>query len=121
MIGVSARVFDLNGDRIFNNTDRSYDVKNRSGARRVSRTATLDGGASVADTGYSYADKTILVQIPDAPLADIVFAEYICKTYQLVTVCTDDGAYLAIPESHSVDVYGALTFTLLVTEILSEE
>lgn len=119
MIGISTQIYDLEGARIFEDLDPGKEQKNRRGERRVTRTATLDGGVSIADMGYSDGDRTITVMELAASLEAVEFVEYICRNYTLVTVTAEDGAYSAAPETHAVGEDGTLTFTLLVKEKMS--
>ena len=114
MIGISTPIFDLAGARIF----RQVDVANRTGARRVSRTATLDGGVSVYDTGYSDSDRDCTVTEPDAGIDAVEFAKRIVETYDLITLSMEDGAYEGIPESYRMNG-GDLEMKVLITEKLS--
>jgi hypothetical protein len=118
MIGISAKVFDLDGARIYD-TNRSTDMQNRGGSRRASRVATLDGGVSVYDMGYADSDRDITVEVNNPSIEAIEFAEYITRTYTEVTVTIEDGAYSVVPESHRLNAAGALLLTLRVTEKLS--
>jgi hypothetical protein len=119
MIAIATQTYDLEGARVFRNTDRSRDMKNRRGERRVSRTATLDGGCLIADMGYSDGDRTITVEEPEADVAAVDFARYIIEHYNTVAVATEDGAYAAAPESYDVQD-GILTISFLVAEKLSD-
>ena len=119
MIGISTQTYDLAGARVFRNTDRNEDLRNRKGERRVSRTATLDGGCLIADMGYSDGDRTIRIEEPQASIEAVDFARYIVEHYTSVVIATEDGAYQAAPESYEVK-YGVLTMTLLVKTKLSD-
>lgn len=70
----------------------------RAGARRATRTATLDGGCVVYDTGYAVADRRHDVDLDAAHLA---FIEHIVQTYRLVHVSTTDGFFVAIPTRYA--------------------
>jgi hypothetical protein len=116
MIGISTQIFDLQGARLFQNELNSAVLSNAAGARRVSRTATLDGGAVLYDTGFSAGDKTIDVTEKNASQAAIEWAEYIVSTYSTVTVTTKDGAYTGAPQEYYLDTYGVLHIIILPTE-----
>ncbi len=118
MIGISTQIFDLEGARIFR-TNRDADLKNRQGGRRVSRTATLDGGVVITDTGYVDGDRDLIIEEPQASVESVAFARYIIEHYGLVNVMTDDGAYEAAPGSYKVDD-GLLTIKMMITEKISE-
>lgn len=118
MIGISAQIYDTAGSRVLD-TDPEKDIANRKGARRVSLTATLDGGVAVYDTGFADGDRTMTIEIPEASEEEIDFADYICRTYNIITLTACDGAYDAVQESFDVD-QGTLRMTLRVTEKLSD-
>lgn len=117
MIGVSTLTYDLDGSRVFY-SDRSKDLKNRNGERRTSRTGTLDGGVVIADMGYVDGDRDIIIEEPTASIDAVDFARYICETYNLVTVTTEDGAYQAAPSNYKVSD-GTLKMTMLVSAKVS--
>ncbi|MCK9362148.1 MAG: hypothetical protein M0P74_00875 [Syntrophales bacterium] len=119
MIGIATRTYDLIGARVFRDMPRSKDQENRSGARRVSRTGTLDGGCVIADMGFSDGDRGIYIEEPSATIESVNFARYIVEEYALVIVAMEDGAYEAAPESYAVKD-GILSIRLLVSEKVSE-
>jgi hypothetical protein len=117
MIGISAQIYDTAGARVLE-TAPEKDLANRKGSRRVTLTATLDGGMAVYDSGFADGDRIVTVEVPDASQVEIDFAEYICRTYNLITLTAPDGAYDAVPESYNVDT-GTLKMTLRITQKLS--
>jgi len=118
MIGMASIIFDESGARIFQGTAEK-ESENRQGSRRVSRTATLDGGVAVSDMGYSDGDREFKVREPKTSVETIEFARYMTETYQEVTITTEDGAYTAVPKSYRV-TNGELIMELLITEKISE-
>ncbi|MFA5286293.1 MAG: hypothetical protein WC347_11910 [Smithellaceae bacterium] len=118
MIGISTITYDLDGARIFSG-DRNTELKNRKGERRISRTATLDGGVLIADLGFADGDRTLTAIELDATQEAVDFAKYLVENYSLINVTTDDGAYEVAPESYSVD-NGKLSLTLLANRKISE-
>jgi len=85
-------------------------------ARRVSRVATLDGGATVLDGGYTVADRTVSIDLTGQTKAVVDDLKYLCETYEKLLVLTEDGAFLAAPERVSLGVNSA-RMTLLVTGV----
>jgi hypothetical protein len=67
--------------------------------RRISRIATLDGGAVFNDAGYTQADRTIELRWPATDAAIDAAVDRLVRTYTRVTVTTRDGVYLASPEA----------------------
>jgi hypothetical protein len=116
MIGISTITFDLDGAFIFCNIHE--DIKNRAAARRISRTATLDGGAVITDGGYSDGDRTITIKQKNCAKEDVDFAKYIIENYALVVLTTEDGVFTAAPESYNVD-YEVLSIKLLIKSKIS--
>ncbi|MEY2653625.1 MAG: hypothetical protein RLZZ524_653 [Pseudomonadota bacterium] len=86
-------------------------------SRRVSRVATLDGGAVVNDFGFSDADRVISLKWSPV-LATDVAVKRLLELYQTVQVATRDGVFLAAPESFTARPTES-TLRLLVLERLS--
>ena len=68
--------------------------------RRMSRVATLDGGAAFNDFGFSEADKTMVVEWAYSPAIDDAI-EYMAQTYAVVNVATPRGLWQAAIETYS--------------------
>lgn len=66
----------------------------RTVQRRLTRTATLDGGAVIADGGFSDADRTFTLVIRDLSRADGDTLAAIAL-FPTVLVAVDHGLYLA--------------------------
>jgi hypothetical protein len=115
MIGLSAKTFDLDGCLMILQ-GRIEDPLNLG--RRVSRVATLDGGAEVTDLGFTHADRTFRVQVPQVSQIDADRAAYMLQTYPQLMLATAEGMFLVSPEGMSVRG-GTLSLTLLVTEKLA--
>lgn len=122
-IGLSTEIFDLDGALYIDERqiDRGVAVKNKERSRRVSRTATLDGGVAVYDSGYSDGDRTINVNVPRAPAAVIEFMEYIIETYATILLTCQEGAYRAVPNRFTVGDDGSANLELLITVNVGEE
>jgi hypothetical protein len=83
-------------------------------ARRISRVATLDGGAVVLDGGYTVADRTLVVDLTGQTKETIDALKYLFQTYSTLVAMTEDGAFLAAPERLSHTANNA-RMTLLVS------
>ena len=92
-IGISTVTFDLFGAAVLR-CHAQQAMENRRGRRRATRTPTLDGGASVYDTGYTPADREITVA---AHLRHLDWLARIVQVYSRVLVTTDEGAFIAVP------------------------
>jgi hypothetical protein len=116
MIGISTIIIDPDGARYFERRELAMSsvLGNRSGSRRVSRTATLDGGCTVTDAGYAVADKTIRIECPNPSIEIVEFMAYIVQNYNTVLVCTEEGAFTGNPERFEVSEKAA-QLTILIT------
>lgn len=86
--------------------------------RRVSRIATLDGGAAVNDFGSSYADQTItLVWTPKEPALEAAVARLV-RVYSRLWHSNAEGCFLVVPESYQPRSNRS-TLVLLVLEKLA--
>lgn len=118
MIGISSRIFDLQGARFFKRREldgKDYNQIFRWG-RRMSRTATLDGGVSVYDTGYAPGDRTMNIRVPEAAQDVIDFMSYITKTYSEIAVTTRESAFVGVPADAYVDAAGAAVMIVQITQ-----
>jgi len=86
--------------------------------RRVTRIATLDGGAVFNDFGHAYGDRTITLVWLITSDAQESAVERLVRLYSLLNVSLPDGVYQAAPQSYaSTQTQG--TLTLLVKSKLS--
>lgn len=118
MIAIMSVTYDPDGYWIFRDAQPDNDQGNRSGSRRVSRVATLDGGCSVYDTGYSDSDRTITIHQPSPSRACLEFAAHITSNCPYVIVSTPEGAFRGVPDNYRV-VNSELKIDILITERLS--
>lgn len=116
MISITTPDYDLNGCVYFVPAAGS---KLRDNARRLSRTATLDGGCSITDQGFSHGDRTLDVRKTGVSenISDTLW--YIFRTYSRVRVSLPDGCYSAAIKSVRMDK-GELRASILVKELISE-
>lgn len=117
MIAIASATYDPIGWRVFHGDPVANDLGNRGGARRVSRTATLDGGCVVYDAGYTDSDRTITVTVPSTKMADLDFADHVCRNCPRVWIFTREGVFAGVPKRHAV-TGGVLKITILVTDKL---
>jgi len=115
MIGVAAPVFDIDGALALASVQTSdFDTM----TRRVSRTATLDGGALFTDNGYSDADITLTITAQGLSNTDAVNMRRLVAAYTTLVVTTPRGAYLTVPQDFSFR-NGNATLVALVQSKLS--
>jgi hypothetical protein len=79
-------------------------------SRRLSRSATLDGGGVLVDSGYSASDRVLTVNAR-VTSAEQAILEYIAKNYTRVTVVTAEGVF-SCGVSNLVTDNGDVTLTL---------
>ena len=95
MAGIATLTYDLDGAKVFPQDPASM-MSNNTGARRASRTATLDGGCVIYDTGYAAADRTLTI-VTDIEYID--FFEHLVRYYSTVLVSTRDGLFKGNPRT----------------------
>ncbi len=83
--------------------------------RRLSRVATLDGGATILDGGYTVTDRTITIDLAGQTKQTVDDLKYLCEVYEKLVVMTEDGAFMAAPERVSIGRNQSMT--LLVSGI----
>lgn len=92
MISLCAPVFDTAGALLLpGRFSNPY-----QGARRGTVTATMDGGVSVYDTGYSVADQTLTATLINPTKAQLVKLQYLVAYYGQVVLCCEVGAFSAL-------------------------
>jgi len=69
---------------------------------RVSRVATLDGGAAINNFGYSDADLTMDIRWPATDKAIVESIRRMTKSYSRLIVATADGCFVGTPASFSL-------------------
>lgn len=93
MISLSASTYDPNGTlRLQERFKNPY-----QGQRRGSITATLDGGCSVYDSGYSITDQTYTASIKSPSRILMTTLQYLVAYYAEVILSCETGVFRAIP------------------------
>ena len=91
----------------------------RQAERRMTRTATLDGGAAITDGGFSDADRTLQIRLrPRDVTQSIVDDIETVKAFTRVSVAFDEGVYEALLQRYNLG--SSPTLTLAVASKLSE-
>ena len=92
MISLSAPTYDINGTlRINARVSNPYDTQ-----RRGNVTATLDGGVSVYDTGYSDADQILKVSFNPATVDPLMTLRYLIAYYPQLLCSCHGGMYSVV-------------------------
>jgi hypothetical protein len=112
MIAISTLTIDPLGDHLLIVKPGAVDLGGTT--RRVSRIATLDGGAYIQDGGSTVADKTIVIDLTDQTKTTIDALKYLCQQYPIVILLTEDGAFRAAPERVSLSSNRASMSLLVV-------
>lgn len=93
LIGVSTLSYDLYGAAVLRCDPHSH-IRNLQGRRRATRTPTLDGGASVYDSGFCNADHEIVIS---TSMKHLNWLARIVKVYSLVLVVNSEGVFKTLP------------------------
>lgn len=117
MIALSTEVQDVIGDRVFPDADR-YENLNETGSRRCTRTATLDGGCEVYDTGYSDSDRVAVIKDENATQDMINYVKYLIRNYSSIIIAMKDGVFRGVPAEF--DASAGLELKILITKRMSE-
>lgn len=91
MIGISTRSFDLDGSFIL--TSRDANLRLGSMGRRATKTATLDGGISIYDTGLSQGDREFDIQLTNPTEAFINKIKTLMTNHSSFLIVTTEGAF----------------------------
>lgn len=92
MLSLSATTYDPNGALLL----RGRISNPYQGQRRGSITATLDGGASVYDAGYSVSDQTLSLTLKYPGESMLIQLQYLVAYYGQVIATCETGAYSAV-------------------------
>lgn len=97
-ISLSTQTFDPNGSIYLKFDAKSAD---QDFTRRVSRTATMDGGCTYDDLGFSWSDVDLNLRFTSLSEAQENQLAYLAKTYGVLTAVTRHGAFKTLVESYS--------------------
>ena len=98
-VSISSPVFDINGHaRIMNALPGGMS----DFSLRVSRVATLDGGAAINNFGYSDADLTMDIRWPATDEAIVESVRRMAKIYSRLIIATAEGCFVGAPASFSL-------------------
>lgn len=85
--------------------------------RRATVTATLDGGYSAYDTGYSTSDRVVRMNIRNARLEQVAVIDYLVQLYPRLIVSTRAGCFESLVEYNTQ--FNTVTLTIRFLEKLS--
>ncbi len=96
LISLCSSLFDYSGDHRIEADMSKSDLSTLF--RRVSRTATLDGGALIVDNGYSVSDATFSISVPNLSPADRLALLVTLQRHSLLTLSCKTGCYSGVVE-----------------------
>ena len=85
---------------------------------RVTRTATLDGGAVIYHGGYSDGDRTVDVQAVDMTTGEVAILENMAQNQTLLTLALGGDCFSGAISNLQTD-NGNVSFTFLIKEKVS--
>lgn len=94
MLTINAPQFDIDGHEVIERYRREG-LGNIE--RRLSRTATLDGGAVFNDFGFSDADRTLDIEIDRPSKALVQNLSRMVQAYGQLIVSCSEGCFLGAP------------------------
>lgn len=116
LICINPPVYDPDGDlRLAISGDTDLEAI----TRRVSRTATLDGGAVLTDTGYSAADRTFLVNLPGISSEDSARLRRWVRDFATLIVATEESVFEAAPEQFTYSDGTAQLKLLVISDLVA--
>ena len=117
MISLSAYIFDPVAFTLVARPDAGSMLPARS--RRVSRTATLDGGCYIYDTGQSDSDGDIVLVVNNPSATVVTALQTMVSDHSYIVASTRDGCYQCVPESLNWTGDTKMTFKALIYQRLS--
>ena len=87
-------------------------------SRRVTKTATLDGGSTIVDLGHSPSDNDLYIEVLAISDTDLTTLRRLVTSYPLLNISTKDGHFSGVVSNFDSDT-APLSFTFLIKEKLS--
>jgi len=115
MLSLCAQLFDYAGDFLISIQELDSDLSHIS--RRVSRTATLDGGSIIVDNGYSASDATFTIVIRDIDAATRLALMAMITRHSLLIVSVKENVFSGVVEK--IDDKDVMKIRFLVKEQLN--
>lgn len=113
-VALESWVFDPLGAIVI---DATPDSELSASARRVSRTATLDGNSAISDNGWTAADATLTISAY-LTAEEHATIQRLIRLYPDVVCSTDQGCYLGVIESVTRGFSGDFVIVFLVQRAL---
>jgi hypothetical protein len=116
MIGISTLTYDLDGHVIIR---EGVNSQNPVLSRRVTRTATLDGKATLNDLGFSDSDGTFFLSMMHVTQDQIDTLRHMIQNYSKLMLCFKHGAFEGVISSLDTNSLPILA-TFLIEKKVSE-
>ena len=116
IVSFCSYLFDYAGQHLFEPDMQNSDFTFTS--RRVSRTATLDGGALIVDNGYTPSDATFIISLPHITAQERAALLSTIQNHSLLVLSTKTGCFLGVVEK--VDEANAFKIRFLVSRDLTQ-
>lgn len=97
IISICAQLFDYAGDFLISIEELDSDLSHIS--RRVSRTATLDGGSIIVDNGYSASDATFTIVIRDIDNPTRIALMAMIQRHSAIIVSVKENIFSGVVET----------------------
>lgn len=109
MISLSSPTFDMAGTLLLRTrVENPYSTQ-----RRGSVTATLDGGVSVYDTGFSEADQVLQATMKNPTKDTLIVLRYLIAYYPQLNCSCESGYYSVVATSALKQQTLTLTFRVI--------
>lgn len=100
MIGISTRLFDIDGNFLFAAKDIiTNDLTNMNVYRRISKVKTLDGSVFIDDSGYTAGDTDIVITVKNPSSSLYSKLRNIFIYHSFAVIAAREGNYLCVPSS----------------------
>jgi hypothetical protein len=96
IVSISTLEFDIHGSVAFGVGEDSDLMQN---SRRITRRATLDGGCSIVDQGFSHGDRKLDIRTTSITRDEFDVLWHIFKTYSIINVALKEGCFRAAIQS----------------------
>ena len=111
IVGLSTQTYNIEGDLILDYEANSTNLHKVT--RRLSRTATIDGGGVVTDFGYAEIDRDFILVVIPKSYSDLEILLNMAKNYGSLLLTTIEGAFKVSVEQIETTGGGSVTLNLM--------
>lgn len=116
IISICSQLFDYAGDFLVEALIADSDFSHIS--RRVSRSATLDGGSIIVDNGSTVSDATFIIVINDIDATTRQALMLMIQRHSVITVSVKENIFSGVVET--IEDSGLVKIKFLVSRQLNE-